>query len=100
MQIDLPVERDEIRLIIGEEDGLSINDQLVKGLVGDAEKVAIAVAGRPITATVGSLYEGRRQALVNSELHTAAGGPTDRARFCPAGRPRRGLPFAQSTATS
>lgn len=37
VQIDPLVERDEIRLVVGDEDGFLINDQLVQVLVGDAE---------------------------------------------------------------
>ncbi len=58
MQIDPSVERDEIRFVVCDEDDLFIDDQLVQGLVGQAEQIAVAVAGRPVAAAIGSLNEG------------------------------------------
>ena len=43
MQIDLPVQRDEIRFVVGDEDGFLLNDRRMQDLVGDAEQVAVAL---------------------------------------------------------
>lgn len=100
VKIDLPLKRNEICLVIGDEDSFFIDDQLVQNLVGNAKKVAVSIAGCPVAATVSSCYEGRRQALIDPELHAIAARPAARVRGLPVGRPRRGFPFAHKTATS
>ena len=72
MQIDLLAEGDEIRLVVGDEDGLLSNDDLVKDRIARAQKIAIAIAGRPIPAAVGPLDERGGEALVDPEFHAAA----------------------------
>ncbi len=48
MRIDPPVERNEICLVIGDEDSFFVNDQLVQDLVGDTEQVAVGCPYNPI----------------------------------------------------
>lgn len=100
MQIDLLVQRNEIGLVVGDEDRLFLNHDSVKDVIGDPEQIAVPIAGRPISATVGLLHQGRREALVDPEFHAPVARPADRAPRPLTGRPRRGLPLVQSTATA
>lgn len=101
VQIYLPIERGEIGLVVRDEDRFFIDNNLVEWLVSNAQQVSVTVAGCPVATPVCLVHEGGREALVDPELHADVALPAELARAgSKAGRPRRGLPFAQSAATS
>jgi hypothetical protein len=47
VEIDASVQGNEVGLVVGDEDSLLVDDDLVKGVIGDAKQVAVAVTGCP-----------------------------------------------------
>lgn len=104
VEAGFPPQRQEVGLVVGDEDGLLVEDDRIEPLVKLSEQVPIAVACRPETTLVSSIDERWRQTLVDPELQAAVAArrdglvrPFGSELF---GRPRRGFPRAQMTATS
>jgi len=104
VKASLTTQRPEVGLVVGDEDGLLVKDDRIEPLIKLSEQISIAVACRPKATLIGSVDERWREALVDPELQATVAARRDGlVRLFGSelfGRPRRGLPRAQITATS